>query len=61
MTMDALNQINPQPRPQNEVLWESLFWGLVPFALNSMQQPAGLICGADADVEFLLRSSPVIC
>jgi hypothetical protein len=26
-----------------------------------MTQPAGMVCGADADVGFLLRSSPLIC
>jgi hypothetical protein len=26
-----------------------------------MTQPAGMVCGADADVGFLLRGSPIIC
>jgi hypothetical protein len=43
------------------VSWPSLFWGLVPLTINSMTQPGGMVCNADADVGFLLRSSPVIC
>ncbi|KUJ14922.1 uncharacterized protein LY89DRAFT_686518 [Mollisia scopiformis] len=49
------------PTSSNPVSWASLFWGLLPFAINSMTQPSGLVCGADADVGFLLRSSPIIC
>ena len=43
------------------IFWPSLFWGLVAVAINSMTQPGGLVCNADADVGFLLRSSPIIC
>ncbi|KAF5227208.1 hypothetical protein FANTH_14827 [Fusarium anthophilum] len=59
----TLNQAYAEPiiTSSEAVSWPSLFWGLVPFAINSMTQPAGIVCGADANVEFLLRSSPVIC
>lgn len=43
------------------VSWQSAFWGLVPFALNSMTQPAGPVCGAPTAMSFMLRSSPIIC
>jgi hypothetical protein len=43
------------------VTWASAFWGLVAIALNSMSQPAGAVCGTDADVNFELRSSPIVC
>ncbi|KAK5135358.1 hypothetical protein LTR08_005300 [Meristemomyces frigidus] len=44
-----------------EIRWPSLFWAMVVFGLNSMTQPAGSVCGAPADVSFMLRSSPIIC
>ncbi|OAG17542.1 hypothetical protein CC77DRAFT_1023058 [Alternaria alternata] len=59
------NTTSPITPPQffqpNTVGWPSLFFGLLPFAINSMTQPAGMVCGANADVGFLLRSSPIIC
>jgi hypothetical protein len=60
MISHGTNQTLEVSGASNPVLWQSVFWGLVPFALNSMTQPSGIICGADADVGFLLRSSPII-
>lgn len=53
--------MDSQTRSSVPVPWSSLFWGLVPVAINSMTQPGGMVCDADADVGFLLRSSPIIC
>jgi hypothetical protein len=49
------------PTTATPVSWQSAFWGLVPFALNSMTQPAGPVCGAPTAISFMLRSSPIIC
>lgn len=54
-------QPSPELSPPSTVSWESLLWGIVTIALNSMSQPSGAVCGYKADVGFLLRSSPVIC
>ena len=45
----------------NEVSWQSLFWALIPIALNSMTQPCGRIYGFSEEYGFFLRSSPIIC
>lgn len=44
----------------NEVSWKNVFYGLLAFAINSMTQHAGNVCGAPAHIDFLLRSSPVV-
>ena len=44
-----------------EVSWQSLFWALIPIALNSMTQPCGQIYGFSEEYGFFLRSSPIIC
>lgn len=63
--MDLSTTVAPSPTPipaaTNFVSWQSAFWGLVPFAVNSMTQPAGLVCGAPTTIAFMLRSSPIIC
>lgn len=47
--------------PAGTVSWQSVFWPLVILALNScLQQPAD-ICGIDAELGFLVKSSPVFC
>ncbi|MCJ1458771.1 hypothetical protein MMC28_009145 [Mycoblastus sanguinarius] len=51
----------PASGTKSVVSWESAFWGLVPLALNSMTQPTGDVCGAPAHIDFVLRSSPIIC
>lgn len=43
------------------VSWFSLFWGILPIALNSMSQPSGKVCDSPAGIGFMLRSSPIIC
>lgn len=48
----------------NEVSWASVFWPLVPIAMNSMfqaREPTGKTCGFDASLRIYTRSSPVIC
>jgi len=45
----------------NLISWESALFALIPFAFNSMTQPAGPVCGAPAALSFFLRSSPIIC
>ena len=46
----------------NPVTWPSVFWALVPVALNSMTQPAGsLSTSLTTDQSFYFRVSPVIC
>ena len=48
--------------PPNEVSWQSVFWALVPLALNSMAQPCGSIWpNTSSELCFLLRSSPLVC
>jgi hypothetical protein len=51
----------PQAIPANTVSWSFLYLGLVAFAINSMTQPGDMVCGFNADVGFLLKSSPIIC
>lgn len=48
----------------NEVCWESLWYALIPIALNSMLQPrepTGTTCGFDSSLRIYLRSSPILC
>ncbi|KAK5124112.1 hypothetical protein LTR85_001815 [Meristemomyces frigidus] len=41
--------------------WQSLFWAIVPIALNAMSQPSGRILGHPSTMNFTLRCSPVLC
>lgn len=43
------------------VSWESAFWAVVPLAMNSMTQPAGMVCFLPSRYGQFLRCSPVIC
>ncbi|KAH9224406.1 hypothetical protein DL95DRAFT_452175 [Leptodontidium sp. 2 PMI_412] len=47
--------------PGNPVTWQSAFWSLVPLALNSMTQPAGMVCFLPSTFGSILRNSPLIC
>lgn len=52
---------NTQSTP-NSVSWPSVFWALVPIALNSMTQPAGrLSTNLTMSQSFHLRASPLLC
>ena len=61
MDTNTTSTVSPQAVSPNTVPWPSLYLALVAFAINSMTQPAGMVCGADADVGFLLKSSPIMC
>lgn len=41
--------------------WQSVFWAVVPIALNSMSQPSGRILGYPSTYNFALRCSPIVC
>jgi hypothetical protein len=43
------------------VTWQSAFWSLIPLALNTMTQPAGMVCFLPSSFGTILRSSPLIC
>jgi hypothetical protein len=43
------------------VHWQSAFWALVAIALNSCLQDTGEICGIEAKLGLLVKSSPVFC
>jgi len=43
------------------VSWQTIFWALVPLAINLMTQPSGRICGAKSRYRIYLRCCPVIC
>ena len=46
----------------NEVSWATIFWALVPIALNSMTQPVGSLSPTMSSEESLyFRASPVVC
>ena len=45
----------------NTLSWQSVFWAVVPIALNSMSQPSGRILGYPRTYNFALRCSPVVC
>ena len=46
----------------NQVSWPTIFWALVPIALNSMTQPVGrLLPGLSVERSVCLRISPFIC
>lgn len=53
---DALSQPNGL-----EVSWQSIFWALVPLALNTMVQPTGQFLGLPKQYALMLRSSPIVC
>jgi len=46
---------------QTEVSWQSIFWALVPLALNIMVQPTGQTLGSPKRYALMLRSSPIVC
>lgn len=41
--------------------WQTIFWTLVPLAINSMAQPGGRICGLPSRYRTYLRCSPLLC
>lgn len=45
----------------SEVSWQTCFWILVTFGLNTMFQPCGRVCGAKIRYSTYLRSSPFVC
>lgn len=47
--------------PNNGIELTTLFWLLVSFAMNSMNESSGLVLGADAHVSFQLRVSSIVC
>jgi hypothetical protein len=46
---------------ENQVSWQTAYWGLVAFAVSAMIQPAGRFLSFDPALRFFLRSSPVLC
>lgn len=52
----ALSQLD-----ETEVSWQSIFWALVPLALNTMVQPTGQTLGLPKRYALMLRSSPIVC
>src|ERR1700761_7658990 len=45
----------------SQVLASTLFWALLPVALNTMSQPSGRILGFPRCYSFALRISPIVC
>jgi hypothetical protein len=43
------------------VSWQTLYWTLIPLALNTMAQPCGKVCRQPSRHRTYLRSSPFIC
>jgi len=43
------------------VSWQTIFWTLVPLAINSMAQPGGRICGLPSRYRTYLHCSPFLC
>jgi hypothetical protein len=43
------------------VSWQTIFWTLIPLAINSMAQPGGRICGLPSRYRTYLRCSPFLC
>lgn len=46
---------------QRKVAWTTVLYALISFALNTMLQPAGTVCGGPPSLGFMLKSSPIIC
>lgn len=45
----------------NTLTWQSIFWAVVPIALNTMNQQTGRIMGYPSSYNFVLRCSPIVC
>lgn len=45
----------------SEILASTLFWALLPIALNTMTQPSGRILGFPSWYNFAIRISPIVC
>lgn len=43
------------------VTWQTIFWTLVPLAINAMSQPGGRVCGLSSRYRTYLRCSPLVC
>jgi hypothetical protein len=59
--MGDANSAEPQDGLGSEVLASTLFWALLPIALNTMTQPSGRILGFPPWYNFALRISPIVC
>jgi hypothetical protein len=58
------SMLRPPPEPPiagTPVSWQTIFWTLVPLAINSMTQPGGRICGLPSRYRTYLRCSPFLC
>lgn len=53
---DASSQLD-----EIEVPWQSIFWALVPLALNTMIQSTGQIVSLPKQYALMLRNSPIVC
>lgn len=62
---NSLNETLPQDcmllLTSQEVAWTTVLHSLIAFALNTMLQPAGTVCGGPPTLGLMLRSSPIIC
>lgn len=45
----------------DQVSWQSAFWGLVPLLLSVMTQPCGRVCHFSSRLRTYVRCSPIIC
>ncbi|MCJ1473588.1 hypothetical protein MMC13_002239 [Lambiella insularis] len=49
------------PKTHHPLSPPSAFWALLPIALTTATQPAGMVCSFPSAHSFALRSSPLIC
>ncbi|KAM7219394.1 hypothetical protein V8F06_005293, partial [Rhypophila decipiens] len=57
----AMGRPDPQDPTDENVLWQTLFFGVLTAAFSVASQDAGSVCSQPRRVRVALRSSPLIC